>query len=481
MKYAIYARVSPKGSSWDASDTSINMQVDYCREYIKFHGGDVAVVVQDEFFSGKDTDRPGFKKLLFELESGRAEWDALIVYKLSRMTRSLRDGADIFSKLFAQGKGFVSATERLDFSTPSGRAMLGVMQVFNQFEREQTAENIRNKMINMASRGLWPCGYPPFGYRRGEKKDNNLYVDPRKAEIVRDIFTMYASPNFNTIDILTKYRGTVSKTLLFEIINNQTYLGKICYAGNIFDGHHERLISQALWDAAQSRRPQVNRQSRPNAQKYSYLLTGLLMCTCGKSMRPASAAAGKYHYYVCTDEFCKNRIKAEAIEANAVEKLAKIEISDEFIAQLRNELESRRTAYLQAVRPELEQAQRARAESKNERDKLYRRFLETDDRSGLSYINDRLNFLTREIDRLDARIEMLNSETKNLSQFNIVEREIDRIVDTINFYAKIDKTQDREELRRVLLANIDHIQCEGNGDFRIVPSESSPKCTEWWR
>ena len=122
MKYLIYARVSPRGSDFEG-ETSIPMQINYCREYVRFHGGEVAGILSDEFYSGKDTNRPAFRTILDELEAGSGDWDTLIVYKLSRMTRSLRDGADIFEKLFQHGRGFVSATENLDFSSPAGRAM----------------------------------------------------------------------------------------------------------------------------------------------------------------------------------------------------------------------------------------------------------------------------------------------------------------------------------------------------------------------
>ena len=218
MKYLIYTRVSPKGSR-DSGETSITMQLEMCREYVKMHGGTIVCELVDEFLSGKDKNRPGLKRILTELEGNTAEWDAVVVYKLSRLTRSLRDGAELFELFYKNAKGFVSITENLDFSTPAGRAMLGILHVFNQFEREQTAENIRNKMINIAMRGEWPTGNPPFGYKRGAKGDNKLYVDPRRSEIVRAIFEMYSSDKYSTRDIISKYKdvtggSTMSATLV---------------------------------------------------------------------------------------------------------------------------------------------------------------------------------------------------------------------------------------------------------------------------
>jgi DNA invertase Pin-like site-specific DNA recombinase len=160
------------------------------------------------------------------------------------MTRSLKDGANIFAELFRQGKGFVSATEKMDFSSPSGRAMLGMMQV-SSIRAEQTAENTRNKMMSIARAGLWPSGNPPYGYMRGEKKDNNLYIDPAKAEIVKDIFDMYAGQIFDS-DILHKYRSEVHQTQIFTMLRNETYLGYIIYADHKFPANTSHHFTGAL-------------------------------------------------------------------------------------------------------------------------------------------------------------------------------------------------------------------------------------------
>ena len=480
MKYLIYARVSPKGSSWDGTETSIRMQIDYCREYVNFHGGEVVGEVSDEFFSGKNTLRPGFSRIIEELRAGTAQWDTLIVYKLSRMSRNLRDGAEIFATLFEQGKGFVSATEHLDFSTPSGRAMLGVMQVFNQFEREQTAENIRNKMINIAANGMWPTGNPPFGYKRGGKKDNKLYVDSRKAQIVKDIFEMYASEKYQTMDILSKYRGVIGKTALFTILRNRTYLGKIIYAGHEFDGKHDAIISESLFDTVQSMIPTTLKSSRPKAQKYSYLLTGLLKCHCGCSMSPASAKGGKYHYYVCSDSSCKNRVKAEKIEDAVLDQLEKYRSDEKLLNSMERKLLEARDQFLSRTRPELEEALNARTEATQERNRIYNVILSLDNLNEAGFLNNKLNDLTREIERLTARIEMLKSQGNDTSIFDDIQRELEIMRNTGKLLAESRSNFDRTGLRKLVLAHISRIDHVGENQYRIEPSASSSKCNEWW-
>ena len=480
MKYLIYARVSPKGSSWDGNETSIQMQIDYCREYIKFHGGEVFAEIADEFYSGKNTLRPGFSQIMDQLRSGNAEWDTLIVYKLSRMSRNLRDGAEIFATLFEQGKGFISATEHLDFSTPSGRAMLGVMQVFNQFEREQTAENIRNKMLSIAARGMWPTGNPPFGYKRGARKDNKLYIDPRRAQIVRDVFEMYVSEKYNTIDILNKYRGIIGKSSLFTMLRNRIYLGKLVYAGHEFEGLHEPIVSESLFNMVQSMIPETQKSSRPKAQKYPYLLTGILRCHCGCSMSPASAKSGKYHYYVCGDIACKARVKAETIEQAVLNQLEKYRSDDALLDRMEKKLIMARDEFISRARPEMEEAISARREATLERNKIYKLILSMNTLNDAGFLNDKLNYLTKEINRLSAKIEMLREQTDDTSAYDDIQRELYVMRNTSKLLAEARTHNDRIGLRKIILTHISKIENIGENHYRIEPSASSSKCKEWW-
>ena len=91
MKYLIYARISPRGSTWESNESTIPLQIDACRNYVDFQSEEVHEVVEDEFQSAKDFDRPGFSRIHSELLQGTAAWDTIIVHKLDRLTRSLKD------------------------------------------------------------------------------------------------------------------------------------------------------------------------------------------------------------------------------------------------------------------------------------------------------------------------------------------------------------------------------------------------------
>lgn len=480
MKYLIYARVSPRGDM--ETETSIQMQIDLCKEYVREQHGEVVDVRSDEFFSGKNMNRPAWQTVMAELESGKAQWDTICVYKLSRMSRSLKDGAYIFEQLYRWNKGFVSVTERnLDFSTPSGRAMLGMLQVFNQFEREQTVENTKNKMLSIASKGLWPVGLPPFGYKRGAKGDNVLYIDPRRAEIVRDVFSMYASDQCTAAEIRRKYRE-LTRTQLARMLNNRVYLGVIVYDGHEFPGKHPAIISEDLFAKVQAKRSLLNKRIRPKAQKYPYLLAGLLYCHCGHQMIPASAKSGQYHYYVCTDtEHCRNRIKAEALEQAALEKIRTMDINEEVLQATLEKIAAKKRQHQDKLKPELTAAQATLVELGKKQEKLIDALLADDLTENAKFlIQNKLDVLGGQIRNLQSRIEFLKAEcSMDLDVYDYASN----IVQTFRHVKKnlLLSPENFDLQRQALIVYIDRIEEVSAKEFLFRFNYSSSKGTKWHR
>lgn len=296
MKYLIYARISPRGSDYDHSaENSTEMQIEYCTTYINNLAGENTVVgiVKDEFASGGDLKRPEMKKIIDDVQHDRAAWDCICVYNLSRLTRSASDLNLIMELLSSHHKTFVSAREpEFDFNNPLGEMVMGVITYVNQYMRKISASTTKDKMMQLARRGEWPCGNPPFGYKRGPAKDNRLYLDPVKSVIVRDVFEMYASELYTTRDIIVKYKLSLSKSQIMKILRNQTYLGKISYDGYLFDGKHDRIVDDNLFQRVQDKLPRIKEAIRPKAYKYPFLLSGLLFCHCGKHLTPGTAKSG---------------------------------------------------------------------------------------------------------------------------------------------------------------------------------------------
>ena len=372
IRFVIYARISPRGSGYDAdNETSIPMQLQACRDYARIHGGTVVAEYVDTFASGKDTDRPAFREMIAQLDDPNCPWDCILCYKLSRFSRSRRDCENLFYALTERGKSFASVTENIDINSISGRAYVGMLQIFNQLEREQTAEMIRQKMIHIARNGGCPHGKPPVGYKRsGKKHDNVLVPDPEVAPKIRRAFDM-ARDRVPIIDIC-RYLGTCTQSVI-HILRNRTYIGEIVYAGQTYPGKHDPIIDRATFDAVQAlhlrAEAETGHASRPSAQKFPYTLAGLVRCSCGRYMTPASAKSGKYHYYQCTDTVgCKARVSAEALQDAVFDVLAKVEYSETFLQGVVDGYNAQRRAALRNIDPRRAElrAELAAAEKKRE-------------------------------------------------------------------------------------------------------------------
>lgn len=142
----------------------------------------------DGGYSGGTMNRPALTELLKDIEAGQI--DIVVVYKIDRLSRSLCDFTDL-SKLFEQhGVSFVSVSQQIDTSNAAGRMMLNILMSFAQFEREMTADRIRDKIYASRKRGMWTGGPTPYGC---VLEDKQLKVEPKAAEAVRMMFRRYAA------------------------------------------------------------------------------------------------------------------------------------------------------------------------------------------------------------------------------------------------------------------------------------------------
>ena len=195
---AIYVRqsIDKKGS------LSIEGQIDICKKL----AGDEVKVYSDKGFSGKNTNRPAFMELMDDVKSGKVQ--KIYVYRLDRFSRSIADFSRIWELLSKHNVEFQSATENFDTSSPMGRAMLNIVQVFAQLERETTAERVKDNYIHRFKLGVWPGGPAPYGFdlvktNEGDKKISSL-IKNENSEIVKFIFEEYAKPDTSLRSIAKK-------------------------------------------------------------------------------------------------------------------------------------------------------------------------------------------------------------------------------------------------------------------------------------
>ncbi|HBT63609.1 MAG TPA: hypothetical protein DEB10_02965, partial [Ruminococcaceae bacterium] len=184
---AIYAR-----QSVDKKDSiSVEGQIDLCRN--ECHGQEPRVY-SDKGFSGKNTERPAFQRMMTAVRRGEIE--KIIVYRLDRISRSITDFGAIWETLKEHGAEFVSISEKFDTSTPVGRAMVYIIMVFAQLERETIAERVQDNYFQRSKRGAWGGGPAAFGWdlvrmEIGGKKATTLAPN-KDMELVKEIFHRYA-------------------------------------------------------------------------------------------------------------------------------------------------------------------------------------------------------------------------------------------------------------------------------------------------
>ena len=476
IKYVIYCRVSPRGSTYDKENTSVGMQEEICRDFVARQGGVVCAVYIDDLQTGTNIDRPGLQTILTQLATG-AEWDNLCVYRMDRLTRSLLDQLTLCKKFSAANKGIVSATEpTFDYSSSLGKLQMAQLAAINEYYRDVLADNTRNKMLSIAAAGEWAPGYVPCGYKRAGKKDNRLVIDERGAVQIRDMFEMYASDKFQTIDISKKY-GLNRQRVLWTL-RNKVYIGKICYAGKEFPGKHEPIISPELFERVQKKLPEAHTGRRPKSEKRKYLLTGLLRCHCNRNLSPASAKSGKFHYYVCTDQVkCKNRFPALKLEQAVLAELKKNSMPPDIRERLLAECERRRAAYVATCTPEVHALEIARQKAVSDREKLFNLLLDLRG-SEAKFLNDKLKALSTEIETIDGQLEQYR-DLKNSKK--IIFDEMHRLIDEIANLSRLlaENPNNFEIQRQLLIANVDYILAEEKGMFKIIYKWSSANRQVW--
>src|SRR5262245_42971242 len=241
--------------------------------------------------------------------------NVVVVYKVDRLTRSLADFAKLVELFDAHGVSFVSVTQQFNTTTSMGRLTLNVLLSFAQFEREVTAERIRDKIAASKRKGLWVGGTLPLGY---ELKDGKLLIVKEEAKQVRTIFRRYlelGSVNRLVIDLHERNfrskirklsdgrtRGGVSFTQgpLFYMLRNRFYIGEVCYKNAIYPGPQPPLMDRDLFDAVQEKLTAQWSHRTTTRNSSPALLRGLLFDESGHPMRSTHATKNgvRYRYYV---------------------------------------------------------------------------------------------------------------------------------------------------------------------------------------
>ena len=278
MVTALYARVSTDAQAEEGY--SIDIQGERLEAYCNLKGYESFEHYIDGGYSGSNLNRPSMQRLIQDCKDKKI--DRVVVYKLDRLSRSQKDTLYLIEEVFLpHGVDFVSINESFDTSTPFGRAVIGILSVFAQLERENIRERTRAGMLGRVRDGYWPGGgRVPFGYDYDAKL--NILVPNKDADTVRKIYDLYIQ-GYSAYDIY-KALGLKYDRLVMQILTRKSNTGVIVYNGVEYQGRHEPLISLETYERAMACMQQrsVVRTSKNN----EYLLSGLLECgVCGAKMR----------------------------------------------------------------------------------------------------------------------------------------------------------------------------------------------------
>lgn len=250
IRVALYIRVSTQEQA--SEGYSVGEQTTRLKKYAEAMGWEIYKIYVDPGFSGGDTNRPGLKELISDVETG--DIDKVVVYKLDRLSRSQLDTLYLIEKVFlTHNTDFVSMSENFDTSTPFGRAMIGILAVFAQLEREQIKERMNMGKQARAKEGKWNGGLEPIGYDYNVVEGKLKVNEYEKIQIL-EIFELFLKGTpLKTIERILLNKGYTHKhgewtaKTIKRTLKNNIYIGKMTYRGVDYDGEHEPIIDEATY------------------------------------------------------------------------------------------------------------------------------------------------------------------------------------------------------------------------------------------
>ena len=351
IRCAVYTRKSTD-EGLDQEFNSLDAQRESAEAYIASQKHEGWIALPDRYddggFTGGNTDRPAMQRLLRDIEEGKI--DSVLVYKVDRLSRSLMDFAKLMETFESHGVSFVSVTQQFNSATSMGRLTLNILLSFAQFEREIIVERTRDKIAAARKKGKWIGGTPILGYDVANRK---LVMNTNEAERVRSIFDLYVQhrammPVVEELDrrgwrtkLWVSKRSDrqhggrpITKTSLYKMLTNVLYIGKVAHHDEVYEGEHDGIVSDAIWNAVQeSLRHNGRTGGREVRNRYGALLRGVLKCVpCGTSMvHTYTKKAGRlYRYYVCLNAQKRGWKNCPSKSLNAQE------IEDAVVAQVRS-------------------------------------------------------------------------------------------------------------------------------------------------
>ena len=315
---AIYTRKSTE-HGLDMEFNSLQNQEESCKAYIlsqAFNGWEYYKTYSDGGISGGTMERPALQALMADIRARKIQ--VVVVYKVDRLSRSIIDFHKMMQEFEKYGCNFVSITQSFDTSNSMGKLTLNMLLSFAQFEREVSAERVRDKIAASKAKGLWMGGTPPLGY---DIKDRQLIPNEQEKTLVNLIFSKYLEFGnmFTTAHWLNEHgyhskawvpncgkpRGgrPFQKSGIQRILTNPVYIGKVAHRAQnkTYQGKHEAIVPKDIWEQAQEfiRRRIKDKNAFSHYQVHDSVLSRKLYDNTGRSFRLTTAKkqGKKFLYY----------------------------------------------------------------------------------------------------------------------------------------------------------------------------------------
>lgn len=485
---AIYAR-----QSIDKKDSiSIESQIDFCKK--EFPGEANFKVYKDKGFSGKDTQRPKFREMIEDIKSGNI--NKVVVYKLDRISRSLLDFTNIINIFNKYNVDFISTTEKFDTGSPIGKAMLYIVMVFAELERETIQKRITDNYYARGKKGMFLGGTVPYGFDKVKttidgKKTSKLIKNQEQSLHVIEMYEMYARTNmslgqiskhFNEKGIMSaknkrwdsgkisrmlrsplyvkadadvynyyKNRGCIINSELSDFIGtNGCYLfGKRTTNERKYTdvtdhilviAPHEGLIDSDIWLRCQYKLDKNKQIKNTGKGKYSWL-TGLTKCGyCGYVAKVVVSNGGRYKYFKCSGKYnlknCNgflNPIKVADVEES---------IEGEIVKYVNSLKEVEFNLKDSSNQHQINQLKIKIAEIDSQIENLVNQIAQSNN-VAMKYINQKINYLDKEKNALIEEIQKLSLESRDIM-------EISKIFETVNNWDSLNLEQKKAICKQLI-------------------------------
>ncbi len=442
-KCVIYSRISDPGQKTGAS---MEVQKEFCSNWAKDNGYEVVRCFNDEAKSAtKMVGRDDLENMIVYCQD-KKDIDAVLTIDSDRIARNELDYFTIKKEFEKVGTKYIAVNQPVIDDSPEGKLMEGVLTSINAFYSRLTGKKVRHTLEKKCNEGIYP-GWANLGFKNvnigtAEKPLRVIKIDEDKAPLVKKMFELFATGRYSLDELViqSEKEGLFSKkgkklcrTTLDSMLKNIFYTGKFKYAGKIWQGQHEPIISRELFDTCQSMLA-IHNKFACRKRKYKWLLNGMIYCQTHGSRLFGDYARKKTkaYYHGQSSKDCRHYIPVAEMEAKVVDELRKIKFSDEYIQIIIDKAKSLINLTKEEKDTKIKGVQNRLMAIEEKKDKLLDQFLDG--------VVDKKTY-EKKNPEYELTVEMLENEIssiKNSDHFNI-----DAVLEILNLTKDVAGTFER--------------------------------------